>query len=652
MRPGGDTIRPKREAVLAALVLFGAAYSSEAFLYSSWQKAAGNQVRDGLSRVASAAAALVDTDLHASFTSSAQESSADYAHAIEPLRRLQRSDPSIAFVYTFVLRDGKVRFVLDPTPEGDADGDGLDDKSHIMEAYDHATPEMLESLVKHHASCDSEPNTDPWGSFVSAYAPLLTRSGEYVGSVGIDLKADSYLDELAWIRNAAIAGSALAMAFSLAVGLVVWRLRSRSARDAMALRLLVADLSIARDAAEESSRIKTEFLATISHEIRTPMNGVIGMNEMLLGSTLDASQRDMAETVQGSANALLTIVNDILDFSRLEAEQFQSHDADFNLLKLVGRVCAFVTPQARSKNLELVCLFEPQVLPCVRGDANSIRQVVHNLLMNAVKFTERGNVTIHVRIIHVEGAQPRLRCEVRDTGIGIAPAAIKSLFQSFSQVDGSYSRKYGGTGLGLAISKRLVELMDGEIGVSSEGPQGSTFWFELPILLALDAGSIKEFPLSATGHDPRSSLPMTQSKPVTTMVELPAMGTSVGLNVLVAEDSSVNQKVVLMMLAKLGCRTKAVWNGLEALDALETADYDLVLMDCQMPEMDGFAASTAIRTREAGRRHTRIVALTANAMPGDREKCLAAGMDDYLSKPVSKADLQRVLSGEIAAVAS
>jgi PAS domain S-box-containing protein len=404
--------------------------------------------------------------------------------------------------------------------------------------------------------------------------------------------------------------------------------RNRSARE----------LKAAKEAAEAGSRAKSEFLAAMSHEVRTPMNGIIGMASLLEETELNPEQREYARIMRASAHSLLTILNDILDFSKIEAGKMEIERSPFDLRATVEETAALFRQPFASKGLELTVKIASGLPAQVLGDSGRVQQVMRNLMGNAMKFTEQGRVRVEVAQENRDG-KSEFRFSVEDTGIGIPQAKVDLIFESFTQADTSTTRRFGGTGLGLAISKRLVTMMGGTMGVSSEPGKGSTFWFILPMVLAA-AAEAEQNPERT--FDPRETVQEPGIAPAST-VELEFAHT----RVLVVEDNAVNQRLAVWMLEKMGCGVDVARDGKEGVEMAMKHRYAAIFMDCQMPEMDGFEATQEIRRRESPDQRCAIVAMTANAMRGDREKCLATGMDDYISKPISKKDLAEALRRNI-----
>ena len=419
------------------------------------------------------------------------------------------------------------------------------------------------------------------------------------------------------------------------------RAKQTTERQAEMLARQASELGVARDAALESAHLKTQFLTNMSHEIRTPMSGVLGMTHLMLDTALNDEQRDYALTIRSSAEALLVILNDILDFSKIEAGKLEFETVDFNLTETVRSVVQLMGQPAAGKGVSLTSSIGPGVPGWVRGDAGRLRQVLLNLIGNAVKFTDQGTVDVSLTFKGAAADQIELDFSVRDTGIGIPPEIRKKLFRPFVQADGSTSRRHGGTGLGLAICKQLVERMGGEIECQSAPGEGSLFRFTAK----LGVRQTEDLSRPAENMPPqqRAALPAAQP-PAAAVSRQGGGGYRPGRpRILVAEDNLVNQKVAVRMLQRLGCEAEVVVNGREALAALESVSFDLILMDCQMPEMDGYQAAAEIRRRESGPGRLPIIALTAHAIQGSREKCLEAGMDDYLSKPINPRTLSEML---------
>ena len=926
--PNPAASRPLCVGLLAGTIVFLSAFLTGFVLYSRSVAALKGEVRGGLVRLARAAAPLVDTDAHRKLVSASQETSEAYLQAIEPLRKFQKANADIKFVYTCILVTNGIHFVLDPTPAGDHDGDGVDDKSHVMQPYDDASPTLREVLKTGRAMADEQPYTDSWGTFISGYAPFYDAEGSLAGAVGVDLQANDYVQRLTSMRRPAATGLAAAFGFAVLAGAGTYFAQRRSQRQAAerkrmdeslreseerlrtiiklepecvklldregrllemnpaGLAMIEADsleqvagqsvesllapewrepymelhrrvllgesrqlqfeivalkgarrwlethavplrdaygsvtahLAITRDitqhkrheialreseeryraivetteewiwevdaegrmvynnpaiqtilgykaadllgertldymheedrakvvkrmpevlaqqrgwssricrwrhkdgslrwlesnavpildrsgeitgfrgtdrdvtqrklaeeelqkareaantvnrelaqtnaqleqsiqranqmaiAAEGASRAKSEFLAIMSHEIRTPMNGVVGFTGLLAETDLTADQREYVETIRSSGEALLTLINDILDFSKIEAGQLELERAPFDVRDVIRHSLALLSHKAAAKGLVLRSVIDPCVPAIVIGDATRLRQVLLNLTGNSLKFTETGGIAVEVRRLELRVSDPApvatettaetldLHFTVRDTGIGVPPDRIGRLFKAFSQVDSSTTRKYGGSGLGLAICKRLCELMGGGIHVESTPGFGSAFHFTIQV--GVDAAAAASLLPHAFPDEPLSTRRATLLTPHSVRAD--------GLRVLLVEDNRVNQSLALALLRKSGCHCQLAENGVQALEFLRMDDFDLVLMDVSMPEMDGLEATRRIRAGECGSiaRQNYVVAMTANAMEGDREICIAAGMDDYISKPLDRQALWVVL---------
>ncbi len=773
---------PLLDGILTSLTVWVITLLSTGLVYVTARHVYVTEFREELLRRATLAAGLVDGDLHGIFRSPEQEDSAQYEQAVAPLRRVMQADPHIRFLYTAALVNDMPHFILDATPPGDLDGDGVEDHSSIMEEYVSPDDEMLVALREGRATVMREPKKDQWGMLLSAYAPMRDQSGQLVGIVGVDLTAEQFWQRLRSIEIAALAAIIPATLLSLLAGLFRYHAQVRRlkfmqdqkcaqlaltkalrrfedlventpsvaiqgidrngiichwnyassvlygycAADAVGRRIqdllispsaadefdaaleelwkrgrpaaprewktrakdgatrwvyssmfpilsgscveevfcidvditdrkcqeeeiaaYAAELELANAAAQKATRAKSEFLANMSHEIRTPMTAILGFADMLLDEPdiehAPWQRIEAIRTIQRNGQHLVELINDILDLSKVEAGKLQVERVTCCPSQILTDVISLMRVRADAKKLPLSLEFDGPVPEWIKSDPLRLRQILINLVGNAIKFTLEGSVHVVAGLITNADGPTLFRIQVVDTGVGLSQQQIAELFTPFTQVDTSATRKFGGTGLGLSISKRLAEMLGGEIAVTSAPGAGSTFE------VTVDAGDLTGVRMLTSGAKSASAArtvtprpPQISGDPETTENRLPCIQG----RILLVEDGPDNQRLIGFVLGKAGALVALAENGRigcdMALGALHGGEpFDVILMDMQMPVMDGYAAT--IHLRSVGYSGP-ILALTAHAMEGDAAKCLAAGCDAYLTKPIDRVKLIRTIA--------
>ncbi|MBM4093350.1 MAG: response regulator [Planctomycetes bacterium] len=777
-RPPSVAFSPRRDAVLAAVAVAAITVCSTIGLYRAARRVYVEEAREELLRRARVAAAFVDGDLHRTFVSPAQQEGAEYTRAVAPLRKMMASDPEIRFLYTVALVEDQPHFILDATPPGDADQDGVEDHSRIMDRYEDPDNDMLVALREGRAMVMREPQADQWGEVLSAYAPIRDRSGNLVGIVGVDLTAQRYADHLNAMRFAALMTLLPAAVLSILAGAFVfihqrrraehvkeqeearaaveealarfedlvdnspmvavqgldrqgtirrwnrastvlygyradevigqriqdvvlapedvtafdrvldeiwttgrpttpreWPVRTRDGqvhwvystivpvvsrgavdeaycmdvdisdrkRHETELAAYAAALEKSQAVAESATRAKSAFLASMSHEIRTPMTAILGFADVLLADrNVNGTLVEQAESLQAirrNGEYLLELIDDILDLSKIEAEKLDIERIAFSPAHVLADVASLMKVRTDAKNLALSVEYAGPIPETIQSDPLRFRQILINLVGNAIKFTATGSVRLVGQVVPRPDRFPLLQVDVIDTGIGLTPQEISNLFQPFNQADSSTTRKYGGSGLGLVISRRLAAMLGGDIAIHSMPGQGSTF------SVTVEAGDL-------------AGVPLREMPPDTTAAAAPAFDATTADNVelncriLLAEDGPDNRRLIAFLLEKAGAEVTVAENGQLAFDAARAAiahgaPFDMVLMDMQMPVMDGYEATRQLRAEGyAGP----IVALTAHAMTDDRQKCLDAGCDDYLTKPIHRARMLHTIASYLSSV--
>jgi signal transduction histidine kinase/ActR/RegA family two-component response regulator len=626
---------PLLHGILAGSVILVISSLGLFYLWQSARVAQLDAVRTELVQLARAAATLVDGDGHRLLKSQAQAGSPEHLRLLDPLVKFHRAATDIIYVYTAILDKNRIYYVLGTDYLYHVDGD-TETPDTIMAPHDTKDPTLRRALERREVAVNQEPVKEAVRSYMSAYAPFYDSQGRFVGVLGVDMWVRDFDARIGAIRRAGIGAFAAVAVLSVFAGFVVVRLSRTAQRARRRDRIIQARLSEAKQQAEvqaqraeAASRAKSDFLAMMSHEIRTPMNGVLGFANMLLDTPLDAEQREFAQSVQRSGAALLSIIDDVLDYSKIEAGRMTVEHIGFDWRSVCDEVRAILQPAVAQRKLAMSLDYDATLPQFILGDPVRIRQVLLNLAGNAVKFTERGTVRIEASRL---GAT-QLKISVTDSGIGITAEQLDRLFRRFTQADSSTTRRYGGTGLGLAISKTLVELMGGSIGAQSQPGTGSVFWVTLPLVIA-PAAVPASVPLLVDAVGERRAAPSASSSPAQR-----------GGRLLLVEDNFVNERVAVYLLTKLGAKVDVARHGREAIDLLSKSCYDLVLMDCQMPEMDGYEATRIIRdiTSTVLDHAVPVIAMTANAFAEDRARAFACGMDDFLAKPVDRSVLANML---------